>query len=50
MGDDWDSAHTAAEESLAEEDFLVHPHAQVDDDDDHLYDDNVGYPHAQVSD
>ena len=36
VGEDWDSAHAAAEESLAEGDFLVHPHAQVagrDDDD-----------------
>ena len=29
VGEDWDSAHAAAEESLAEGDFLVHPHAQV---------------------
>ena len=55
MGEDWDSAHAAAEESLAEGDFLVHPHAQVpdrddDDDDDHLHDDNVVHPHAQVGD
>ena len=38
MGSDWDSAHKAAEESLKEGDFLVHPHAQVqksrEDDDD----------------
>ena len=36
VGENWDSAHAAAEESLAEGDFLVHPHAQVagrDDDD-----------------
>ena len=31
MGEDWDSAHAVAEESLAEGDFLVHPHAQVID-------------------
>jgi len=30
VGEDWDSAHAAAEESLAEADFLVHPHAQED--------------------
>ena len=29
MGSDWDSAHSAAEKSLKEGDFLVHPHAQV---------------------
>ena len=32
MGEDWDSAHAAAEAALTEGDFLVHPHAQVGDD------------------
>ena len=31
MGEDWDSAHAAAEAALSEADFLVHPHAQVGD-------------------
>ena len=38
-GEDWDSAHVVAEQAVAEGDFLVHPHAQVSDDQHELYED-----------